>query len=60
MQDAWLDSVDVEPKYAGKVPEVIQNDADIQELTSRELGKIKRRIADALEPGETVIGFLLL
>ncbi|KAF4365971.1 hypothetical protein CsatB_015268 [Cannabis sativa] len=53
IKDAWLDSVEVEPKYAGKV--VIKNDDDIQELTSRDIGKMKRRIADALEPGETVL-----
>ncbi|XP_062077144.1 uncharacterized protein LOC133782019 [Humulus lupulus] len=53
IKDAWLDSVEVAPKYAGKV--VIKYDDDIQELTSREIGKMKRRIADALEPGETVL-----
>ncbi|PON81887.1 CD2-binding protein-like protein [Trema orientale] len=55
IKDAWLDSVEVAQKYTGKLPEVTRNEADIQELTSHEIGKIKRRMADALEPGETVL-----
>lgn len=54
LQDAWLDSVDVDPKYTGKSSIVINNEDDVQELSSEEVGKIKRRIADVLGPGETV------
>lgn len=54
LQDAWLDNVDVDPKYTGKTSTIINNEDDVQELSSEEVGKIKRRIADLLEPGETV------
>lgn len=54
MQDAWLDSVDVEPKYAGKGSLVTNNEDDVDELSSEDIGMMKRRIADVLEPGETV------
>lgn len=59
LQDAWLDSLEVDPKYAGKVPNVTTNDNDAPELSSSDIGKIKRRIADILEPGETVVLILL-
>ncbi|XP_022988804.1 SUPPRESSOR OF ABI3-5 [Cucurbita maxima] len=55
IKDAWLDSVDIDPKYTGKTSSVINNEDDVQELSSDEVGKIKRRIADLLEPGETVL-----
>ncbi|KAL4036693.1 hypothetical protein IC575_000257 [Cucumis melo] len=55
IKDAWLDSVDIDPKYTGKSSIVINNEDDVQELSSEEVGKIKRRIADVLEPGETVL-----
>lgn len=54
VQDAWLDSVDTEQKYTEKSAIKISNEDEIQDLTSDQLGKIKRRIADVLEPGETV------
>ncbi|GMY05409.1 SUPPRESSOR OF ABI3-5 [Fagus crenata] len=55
-KDAWLDSVDVEPKYAGKGVVVTNNeDDDANQLSSEDVGKMKRRIADVLEPGETVL-----
>ncbi|XP_022141936.1 CD2 antigen cytoplasmic tail-binding protein 2 [Momordica charantia] len=55
IKDAWLDNVDVDPKYTGKTSTVINNEDDVQELSSEEVGKIKRRIAGLLEPGETVL-----
>ncbi|KAA8545602.1 hypothetical protein F0562_020386 [Nyssa sinensis] len=56
IKDAWLDSVDdVDPKLAQRGPMVTNNEEDIQDLSSQEIGKIKRRIADVLEPGETVL-----
>lgn len=53
-QDAWLDSIDVAPKAAEKTRVITTNEDEAHDLTSEELGKIKRRIADVLEPGETV------
>ena len=55
MQDAWLDSVEVDPKLAERISTVTKNDNEEQDLSSNDIGKIKRRIANALEPGETVI-----
>lgn len=54
LQDAWLDSVDIAPKYTGKTSAVVKNYDDVQELSSKDIAKMKRRIADVLEPGETV------
>ncbi|KAH0757012.1 hypothetical protein KY290_020505 [Solanum tuberosum] len=55
IKDAWLDSVDTEKRYSGKKAIKISNEDEIQDLTSEQLGKMKRRIADVLEPGETVL-----
>lgn len=54
LQDAWLDSVDVYEKYAGKSSFPTSNDDKPRDLTTEELAAINRRIADVLEPGETV------
>ncbi|RVW67890.1 hypothetical protein CK203_061653 [Vitis vinifera] len=53
IKDAWLDSVDLEPKF-DKRNMVTKVEDDTQDLTTAAIGKIKRRIADLLEPGETV------
>ncbi|XP_057496849.1 uncharacterized protein LOC130781625 [Actinidia eriantha] len=55
IKDAWLDSVEVDPKLAEKGFTVTNNEDDTLDLSSQEIGKIKRRIADVLEPGETVL-----
>jgi CD2 antigen cytoplasmic tail-binding protein 2 len=55
VKDAWLDSVDDGPKFTKK-SSLVENVADqIADLSSKDIGKMKRRIADALEPGETVL-----
>ncbi|CAH9140290.1 unnamed protein product [Cuscuta epithymum] len=54
VKDAWLDSIDVHPKAAGKAKAATSED-EAHDLTSEELGKMKRRIADVLDPGETVL-----
>ncbi|KAI8554864.1 hypothetical protein RHMOL_Rhmol05G0129800 [Rhododendron molle] len=60
IKDAWLDSVEVDTKLARKGFTVthdkdnIEEDSD-DELSSEEIGTMKRRIADALEPGETIL-----
>ncbi|XP_009628293.1 uncharacterized protein LOC107759438 [Nicotiana tabacum] len=55
IKDAWLDSVDTEKRFSGKSAIRISNEDEIQDLTAEELGMMKRRIADVLEPGETVL-----
>ncbi|XP_057976543.1 uncharacterized protein LOC131163802 isoform X2 [Malania oleifera] len=54
IKDAWLDSVDVDPRFAEKASTVTSNEDDI-DLSSAEIGKMKRRIADLLGPGETIL-----
>ncbi|KAG8651680.1 RNA-binding protein 10 [Manihot esculenta] len=58
-KDAWLDSVEVDPRFAGKSSMVTtiedDNKNDSSELSSDDIAIIKRRIANNLEPGETVL-----
>ncbi|XP_012078820.1 CD2 antigen cytoplasmic tail-binding protein 2 isoform X2 [Jatropha curcas] len=57
-KDAWLDSVEVDPRYASKSSmEAVENDDknDSSDLSSEDIGIIKKRIANLLEPGETVL-----
>nr|CAN64184.1 hypothetical protein VITISV_022648 [Vitis vinifera] len=55
IKDAWLDSVDLEPKFDKRNSMVTKVEDDTQDLTTAAIGKIKRRIADLLEPGETIL-----
>ncbi|KAK4438191.1 hypothetical protein Salat_0153300 [Sesamum alatum] len=55
IKDAWLDSVDVHPKYSGKSSIPTSYDDKPHDLSTEELAGINRRIADVLEPGETVL-----
>ncbi|KAL5992387.1 hypothetical protein ACLOJK_013304 [Asimina triloba] len=55
VKDAWLDSVEVDTKLAGKANANTDEVEEFQELSSEEIGKTKRRIADTLQPGETVL-----
>ncbi|XP_039014561.1 uncharacterized protein LOC120144599 [Hibiscus syriacus] len=58
IKDAWLDSVEADIKYTGKASVTTNgedNEVAAQDLSSQDIGKIKRRIADVLEPGETVL-----
>uniref|UniRef100_A0A0E0M0J9 OCRE domain-containing protein n=1 Tax=Oryza punctata TaxID=4537 RepID=A0A0E0M0J9_ORYPU len=57
IKDAWLDSVEVDTKYAEKVKKKKEKEKEeeFQDLSSDDIGKIKRRIANILEPGETII-----
>ncbi|KAL5201879.1 hypothetical protein ABZP36_036233 [Zizania latifolia] len=55
IKDAWLDSVEVDTKYAAKVQKKKDKEEEFQDLSSDDIGKIKRRIANMLEPGETII-----
>ncbi|KAG4955742.1 hypothetical protein JHK85_042122 [Glycine max] len=56
IKDAWLDNVEVDPKYAA-LSSVATNDEDEgpPDLSSKDIGIMKRRIANVLEPGETVL-----
>ncbi|KAI3873337.1 hypothetical protein MKX03_003206 [Papaver bracteatum] len=60
IKDAWLDSVDAESNFAQKSLaeksfNKVKDDEEADELSSDDVGKIKRRIADLLEPEETVL-----
>lgn len=53
-QDAWLDSVDADITYNAKNTQPKDKEEEFKELSSKDIGQIKRRIANILEPGETV------
>lgn len=55
LQDAWLDSLDVAPQLASARSVREKSPDENQELSSQEIGILKRRIANLLEPEETVI-----
>ena len=44
----------MDPSLAAKVRQSTAKE-EFDDLSSEDIGKIKRRIADALQPGETVI-----
>ncbi|KAK7331708.1 hypothetical protein VNO80_28445 [Phaseolus coccineus] len=56
IKDAWLDNIEVDPKYSA-LKSVPTNDEDEEppDLSSKDIGIMKRRIANVLEPGETVL-----
>lgn len=56
IKDAWLDSVEVDSRFAEEhLKQSIQESEDDDDLSPEEISKIKRRIANALQPGETVL-----
>jgi len=54
LQDAWLDNVEVDPRYAGLSSVATNDEEEVQELSSKDVAIMKRRIANVLEPEETV------
>uniref|UniRef100_A0ACD5XRC6 Uncharacterized protein n=1 Tax=Avena sativa TaxID=4498 RepID=A0ACD5XRC6_AVESA len=54
MKDAWLDNVEVDTKYAEKVQKKKGKEEEFQDLSSDDIGEIKKRIADMLEADETI------
>ncbi|CAI8591418.1 unnamed protein product [Vicia faba] len=56
IKDAWLDNVEVDPRYA-ELSSATKNDEEeeVQELSSKDVAIMKRRIADVLESEETVL-----
>ncbi|XP_030459143.2 SUPPRESSOR OF ABI3-5 [Syzygium oleosum] len=55
IKDAWLDSVEAFTSVASRSSVLTPAEEDTRELSSDDIGKMKRRIADVLEPGETVL-----
>ncbi|XP_058085953.1 uncharacterized protein LOC131233278 isoform X4 [Magnolia sinica] len=56
IKDAWLDSVDVDTKLADKrYKKTDKEGEEFQDLSSEDIGKMKRRIANLLQPSETVL-----
>jgi CD2 antigen cytoplasmic tail-binding protein 2 len=54
LQDAWLDSVEIDPRFAGLSSAATKDEEEVQELSSKDVAIMKRRIANVLEPEETV------
>jgi CD2 antigen cytoplasmic tail-binding protein 2 len=55
IKDAWLDSVDIDPRYAGLSSASIKDEEEVQELSSKDVKIMKRRIANVLESEETIL-----
>ncbi|XVF01585.1 hypothetical protein REPUB_Repub04eG0101200 [Reevesia pubescens] len=59
IKDAWLDSVESDIKYTGKTSGTtnVKDNSEVveQDLSTQDIAIIKRRIADVLEHGETVL-----
>lgn len=55
IKDAWLDNVEVDPRYAGLSSVATNDEEEVQELSSKDVAIMKRRIANVLEPEETVL-----
>lgn len=56
IKDAWLDNVEFDPRYAALSSAAKTSDEEeIEDLSSKDIGTMKRRIANVLEPGETVL-----
>ncbi|XP_010422989.1 PREDICTED: CD2 antigen cytoplasmic tail-binding protein 2 [Camelina sativa] len=62
VKDAWLDSIEKNPLYMGRSAandtekdEDSGNEKAVDELSQEDIGVRKRRIANVLEPGETVL-----
>ncbi|XP_030539139.1 SUPPRESSOR OF ABI3-5 [Rhodamnia argentea] len=55
IKDAWLDSVEAFTSVTSRSSVVTPAEEDTRELSSDDIGKMKRRIANLLEPGETVL-----
>ncbi|CAH2073421.1 unnamed protein product [Thlaspi arvense] len=62
VKDAWLDSIETNPMYMGRSAandtekdEDSGNEKPVEELSQEDIGVRKRRIANVLEPGETVL-----
>lgn len=56
IEDAWLDSVVVDSRFPEKDNgKANEEGEDVHNLSPEEIGKMKRRIADLLQPGETVL-----
>ncbi|KAL1196299.1 SUPPRESSOR OF ABI3-5 [Cardamine amara subsp. amara] len=62
VKDAWLDSIAIDPMYMGRSAakdtekdEDNENEKAVDDLSQEDIGVMKRRIANLLEPGETVL-----
>ncbi|KAJ3677297.1 hypothetical protein LUZ60_003021 [Juncus effusus] len=59
IKDAWLDSAEIDTNLAAKLKEKSkeekEKEEEFQDLSSDDVGKIKRKIANILQPGETII-----
>ncbi|PNX88371.1 hypothetical protein L195_g044474, partial [Trifolium pratense] len=54
IKDAWLDNVEIDPRFAGLSTAATKDEEEVQELSSKDVAIMKRRIANVLEPEETV------
>ncbi|KAH0455820.1 hypothetical protein IEQ34_015852 [Dendrobium chrysotoxum] len=55
IKDAWLDSISADLRIAEKIPARQIPEGEYEDLSLEEIRTLKRRIADILQPGETII-----
>ncbi|GAU41561.1 hypothetical protein TSUD_271700 [Trifolium subterraneum] len=55
IKDAWLDNVEIDPRFARLSSAATKVEEEIQELSSKDARIMKRRIANVLEPEETIL-----
>ncbi|KAI5661401.1 hypothetical protein M9H77_20724 [Catharanthus roseus] len=55
IKDAWLDSIDAHQNFSANTANASKIENEDPDLSSEDIGTIKRRIADILQPGETVL-----
>ncbi|XP_061365476.1 uncharacterized protein LOC133308790 isoform X2 [Gastrolobium bilobum] len=55
IKDAWLDNIEVDPRYSALSSVATNDEEEVEDLSSKDVGIMKRRIANVLEPGETVL-----
>lgn len=53
-EDAWVDGIDANYR-SYSAPRPVTKEDNAPDLSSEDIGNIKRRIADTLEPGETIL-----
>ncbi|XP_020591480.1 CD2 antigen cytoplasmic tail-binding protein 2 homolog [Phalaenopsis equestris] len=55
IEDAWLDSVSADSRFAEKVPDRQILEEEYEDLSLEEIRTLKRRIVSILQPGENII-----
>ncbi|WJX55781.1 hypothetical protein P8452_41508 [Trifolium repens] len=55
IKDAWLDNVEIDPRYDRSSFASTKDEYEVQEFSSKDVAIMKRRIANVFEPEETIL-----